>query len=233
MLTDPKMLLEILFYIGLVVEAMTGALSAGREKMDIFGVVVIAFMPALGGGVMRDIVLGNYPLSFVANPHWTLIVAATAIVTVWIAPLISHFNHSFRTSFLVLDGVGLILFSIFGTQIALDMGHGITIASISAILTGAFGGVLRDILCNRIPLIFQKELYAAIALFTACLYIGLLELGVALNLTIFITLISGVIFRLLAIYFSWGFPVFDYQEQDIPAKEMLPRFAYRRKYKEK
>lgn len=227
------MLLDVLFYIGLVVEAMTGALSAGREKMDIFGVVVIAFMPALGGGVMRDIVLGHYPLSFVANPHWVVIVAITAVLTVLIAPLITHFNRSFRTSFLVLDGLGLILFSIFGTQIALEMGHGLIIASISAILTGAFGGVLRDILCNRIPLIFQKELYAAIALFTACLYVGLLEIGVSLNVTIFVTLIIGFIIRLLAIYFSWGFPVFDYQEQDIPDKEILPRLTYRRKYKEK
>lgn len=227
------MLLDVLFYIGLVVEAMTGALSAGREKMDIFGVVVIAFMPALGGGVMRDIVLGHYPLSFVANPHWVVIVAITAVLTVLIAPLITHFNRSFRTSFLVLDGLGLILFSIFGTQIALEMGHGLIIASISAILTGAFGGVLRDILCNRIPLIFQKELYAAIALFTACLYVGLLEIGVSLNVTIFVTLIVGFIIRLLAIYFSWGFPVFDYQEQDIPDKEILPRLTHRRKYKEK
>ena len=113
------------------------------------------------------------------------------------------------------------------------MGHGLIIASISAILTGAFGGVLRDILCNRIPLIFQKELYAAIALFTACLYVGLLEIGVSLNVTIFVTLIVGFIIRLLAIYFSWGFPVFDYQEQDIPDKEILPRLTYRRKYKEK
>lgn len=227
------MVLEVLFYVGLVVEAMTGALSAGREKMDIFGVVIIAFMPALGGGVMRDIVLGHYPLSFVANPHWVVIVAITAVLTVLIAPLITHFNRSFRTSFLVLDGLGLILFSIFGTQIALEMGHGLIIASISAILTGAFGGVLRDILCNRIPLIFQKELYAAIALFTACLYVGLLEIGVSLNVTIFVTLIVGFIIRLLAIYFSWGFPVFDYQEQDIPDKEILPRLTYRRKYKEK
>ncbi|MCI7353048.1 MAG: trimeric intracellular cation channel family protein [[Actinobacillus] rossii] len=227
------MLLDVLFYIGLVVEAMTGALSAGREKMDIFGVVVIAFMPGLGGGVMRDIVLGHYPLSFVANPHWVVIVAITAVLTVLITPLITHFNRSFRTSFLVLDGLGLILFSIFGTQIALEMGHGLIIASISAILTGAFGGVLRDILCNRIPLIFQKELYAAIALFTACLYVGLLEIGVSLNVTIFVTLIIGFIIRLLAIYFSWGFPVFDYQEQDIPDKEILPRLTYRRKYKEK
>lgn len=227
------MLLEVLFYIGLIVEAMTGALSAGREKMDIFGVIVIAFMPALGGGLMRDIILGNYPVNFIANPHWVLIVAVTALATIFIAPLITHFNRSFRTVFLVLDGLGLILFSIFGTQIALDMGFGLTVASISAILTGAFGGVLRDILCNRIPLIFQKELYAFIAFFTACLYIGLQHLGLSINLTVMITLTVGFIFRLLAIYFSWGFPVFDYHEEEMSQKEIMPRLPKRRKYKEK
>ena len=227
------MMLDVLFFIGLIVEAMTGALSAGREKMDIFGVVVIAFMPALGGGAMRDIVLGHYPLFFIANPEYVLIVVITAFATVLIAPLISHFNRSFRTIFLVLDGLGLILFSILGTQVALDMGYGLTVASISAILTGAFGGVLRDILCNRIPLIFQKELYAVIAFLTACLYIGLQHLNVPLNLNILITLTSGFIFRLLAIYFSWGFPVFEYQEQEIAPKDMLPKLANRRKYKDK
>ncbi|MDU8924222.1 trimeric intracellular cation channel family protein [Pasteurellaceae bacterium LIM206] len=227
------MLLEVLFYIGLVVEAMTGALSAGRERMDIFGVVVIAFMPALGGGAIRDMVLGNYPLSFVQHPEWVIVVVITAIATVLIAPLITHFNRSFRSIFLLLDGLGLILFSIFGTQIALDMGFGLTIASISAILTGAFGGVLRDILCNRIPLIFQKELYAIIAFLTACLYIGLLHLGLPLNSVVLITLVVGFVFRIMAIYFSWGFPVFDYQEQDMSPKDIMPRLPKRRKYKEK
>lgn len=225
------MLLDVIFFVGLVVIAMTGALSAGRERMDIFGVIVISFMTALGGGAARDIVLGHYPLSFVANPEYVLIVIISAVVTVLLAPLIKHFNQSFRTIFLVLDGLGLILFAIIGTQIALDMGHGFTVAAISAILTGAFGGVLRDILCNRIPLIFQQELYAMVALLSAAIYVGLLHWGVSQNLVVMITLIVGFIVRLLAIYFKWGFPVFDYQ--DPPQQEITQKLPKRRKYREK
>lgn len=225
------MLLDVIFFVGLVVIAMTGALSAGRERMDIFGVIVISFMTALGGGAARDIALGHYPLSFVANPEYVLIVIISAVVTVLLAPLIKHFNQSFRTIFLVLDGLGLILFAIIGTQIALDMGHGFTVAAISAILTGAFGGVLRDILCNRIPLIFQQELYAMVALLSAAIYVGLLHWGVSQNLVVMITLIVGFIVRLLAIYFKWGFPVFDYQ--DPSQQEITQKLPKRRKYREK
>ncbi|MDO4429769.1 MAG: trimeric intracellular cation channel family protein [Lonepinella koalarum] len=224
------MLLDVIFFVGLVVVAMTGALSAGRERMDIFGVIVIAFMTALGGGAARDIILGHYPLSFVANPEYVLIVVLSAVITVLLSPLIKHFNQSFRTIFLVLDGLGLILFAIIGTQIALDMGYGFTVAVISAILTGAFGGVLRDILCNRIPLIFQQELYAMVALLAAAIYMGLLALGVSQNLVVMITLAVGFIVRLLAIYFKWGFPVFDYQEP--PQQDINQKRLKRRKYKE-
>ncbi len=210
------MLFDILYLIGLTAVGITGAIAAGREKMDIFGVIVIAEITAFGGGSVRDVLLGHYPLAWVENPNHFLLIAGAALVTIFGAPLIKHFNRHFHIIFLVLDGLGLIAFAILGTQVALTMGHGFTIAAVAAMITGAFGGVLRDLLCNRIPLVFQGELYASVAFLSTCIYIGLQYLQIEQNIVVFSTLIIGFIIRLLAIYYGWGLPVFDFQDHDSP-----------------
>ncbi|EAL8179743.1 trimeric intracellular cation channel family protein [Campylobacter jejuni] len=199
-----------LYIIGISAEGMTGALAAGRHKMDLFGVIFIALVTAIGGGSIRDVLLGHYPLTWVKHPEYIILICFCALVATKIPRVVTKLE----TLFLTLDAIGLIVFSILGAQIAIDQNHGFIIAVAAAVITGVFGGILRDILCMRIPLVFQKEIYAGIAIIAGAIYYSLiiwLELN-ALVCTL-LTLFIGVFARLLAIKYQWSLPIFSYNEE--------------------
>lgn len=208
-------MLTIIYIIAITAEAMTGALSAGRRSMDLFGVVLIACVTALGGGSARDVLLGHYPLTWVKHPEYLALTGFAALLTVVIAPLMKHL----KSIFLVLDALGLVAFTIIGCQVAIQMQHeglikpSLLISAVFGVITGVFGGILRDILCNDIPLIFQKELYASVALASAALYLGCLQLNLADEQSMIITLFGGFLFRLLAIKYHWEIPKFVYKDE--------------------
>ncbi len=199
-------LLHILFLVAIVAEAMTAAVSAGRRNMDWVGVCFLGCITALGGGSARDIVLGNYPLTWVQNPSYLLITAGAAFTTI----LTARVMHHLRKLFLFLDAVGLVVFTVVGCNVAMEMGLPLVVVAASGLITGCVGGVLRDILCNDIPLLFQSELYATVSVVTAAIYVGGLTTGFGHDLIMGVAMIVGLALRLLALRFGWSMPKFIY-----------------------
>ena len=202
-------MLTVVYLVAIVAEAMSGALAAGRRNMDIFGVAVIAFVTALGGGTVRDLILGNFPIGWTQHPAYIALVITAGLSTVLMA---SHM-HRLRRLFLVLDAMGLVAFSLIGCDIALRLGYGLPVVVMAGMITGICGGVLRDVLCNQLPMVFQRELYASVSLVVCCLFLGLRALDVPDALGTTLSFAVGLTLRMLAIWRSWKLPTFSYQQR--------------------
>jgi uncharacterized membrane protein YeiH len=200
--------LTIIYVVAITAEAMSGALAAGRRNMDIFGVAVIAFVTALGGGTIRDLILGHFPIGWTQHPAYIYLVISAGLLTTVLASYMQHLKRVF----LVLDAMGLIAFSLIGCNVALGMNYLTVVVIMSGMITGICGGVLRDVLCNQVPVVFQRELYASVSLAVCTLFLGLRALGVDTDLNTAISFTAGLTLRLLAIWGSWRLPTFSYQQ---------------------
>lgn len=206
-LYDSTTLLHVLYLVAIIAEAMTAALVAGRREMDWVGVVLLGCITALGGGSMRDVLLGNTPLTWVQNPHYLLLTGGAALFTIAVA----RYMHKLRNIFLLLDAIGLVVFTVIGCNVAMSLDMPFIIVIASGMITGCAGGVLRDLLCNTIPLLFRAELYATVSIVTGLLYVGGETLGLNHDVVMGIAMVIGLTLRLLAIRFSWGMPKFIYR----------------------
>lgn len=203
------MILQTLYIIAIVSEAITGTLAAGRYKMDLFGVLLIALVTAIGGGTIRDIVLNMHPMTWVSNPQYVLMLCLCSMLAV----KIPYFFAKFSRLFLMLDALGLIAFSIIGVNKAIEHDFGFIVCVISGVITGISGGIARDILCNKIPLVFQKELYASVSIVACVLYYCLyFYTPLGADISVIVTLIFGFCFRMIAVKFKLSLPVFIYED---------------------
>lgn len=201
--------LSIVYLIAITAEAMSGALAAGRRSMDIFGVVVIAFVTALGGGTIRDVILGHYPINWTQHPEYIYVVISAGLLTT----VVARYLHRLKHAFLALDAMGLVAFSLIGCTVALEMDYPIVVVVMSGMITGIFGGILRDVLCNQVPVVFRRELYASVSLAVCAVFLGLRALGVDTDLNTAICFAGGLGLRLLAIRLGWRLPIFSYRER--------------------
>lgn len=198
------MLLSVLYIIGITAEAMTGALSAGRRTMDWFGVMLVASATAIGGGTVRDILLGHYPLGWVKHPEFLVITCIAGVITTGFARWIIQL----KGIFIRLDALGLVVFTIIGTNVGIEMGLHPFICVVSGLVTGVFGGLLRDLICRQTPLVLHHELYASISVMASSLYLTMLNFNVDILVTTVVTLIIGYILRMASVRFKWRLPSF-------------------------
>jgi len=201
--------LHLLSMVALAAQAMTAALAAGRRSMDWAGVCMLGCITALGGGTIRDVLLGHYPLLWVANPSYLALTSVAAFATILIARVV----HRLNLAFLVLDAIGLVVFTMAGCDIAWQMNETLPIVIVAGMITGCAGGVLRDILCNDVPLLFRSELYASVSVVTGLFYAT--AFGLKLNDEVWtaLTFAFGLSFRLLAIRYKWEMPKFVFNDE--------------------
>ncbi|RYF51156.1 MAG: trimeric intracellular cation channel family protein, partial [Cytophagaceae bacterium] len=163
--------LRILDVLGTAAFAVSGVMAAREKKLDIFGIFIIAFITALGGGTVRDVLIGDTPVSWMVHPENATAVLVATVITLLFTGIINNLQKTL----LLFDSLGLGLFTIFGLQKGLAFGLHPAICVAIGTITACFGGVIRDVLLNKIPLIFQKEIYATACIFGGVLYFILLN----------------------------------------------------------
>lgn len=198
--------IQIIEILAILSFAVSGFVEAQRKDMDLVGVFTVSFITAFGGGTLRDLLLDKRPLFWVEHQEYTLLVFILALV---IKPFMRYFRLGLTEKLLVTaDAVGLGLFSVLGASMAQNAGMPLFISVMMGVITGIFGGVLRDVICNEIPMVFRRgQLYATCAFIGCWCYLLLKALDVAevLNLTISISLTVAI--RLMAVRFNLRLPV--------------------------
>lgn len=198
---DIEFAIEIL---GTAAFAISGALAASRKNMDIFGFCVMALMPAVGGGTLRDLILDRTPVFWVASP-WYVGVAILAALAVYFR----HFKPGGRAQLLVwADALGLALFAAIGTEISMGQGAGPLVAIMLGVTTGVAGGMIRDVICNEIPLVLTGEIYATAAFAASVAFVALTLIGMPRDFALGFAVVSGFSVRAAAIVWNLSLPAF-------------------------
>jgi uncharacterized membrane protein YeiH len=193
---------QILDIIGTFVFAISGALTGWHKKLDSFGVFIIAFVTALGGGTLRDVLIGRTPVGWMEDLTYVYIIVLGFFATIAFKTKL----EKLRISLFLFDTIGLGIFTIIGIEKGIAVGLHPIICIALGTMTASFGGVIRDILCNEIPIIFRKEIYATISLSGGVLFFVLNEFQLNTDVLYLVTSLFMIVFRLLAVKNKWYLP---------------------------
>ncbi len=197
---DPQVVLLVADRIGVFVFAISGGIVAVRKDMDLFGVIVLAFLPAIGGGTLRDLIL-DVPVFWLADGATLLLALAGGL-----AAFVLHRPLEAFRPLRWADAIGMALFAVTGAAKAAELGHGLSVVLIMGVMTASAGGLLRDVVANQEPLLLKQDIYATAALLGSLVYFLALASGLAEEVAFLAGLVAGFALRALAIIFGLSLP---------------------------
>ena len=194
---------------GTAVFAFTGALAARRYQMDPFGVIVLALVTAIGGGTLRDAFMGTTPVFWIHEPTYIWVILITVIFSIFYFKKLQGLPLSWLPS---CDAFGLALFTVIGTNKALELGCAHIVAIVMGVLSGVGGGMIRDVLCQCIPMVLQKEIYALASMLGAIVYCASYELTWPLWIKLLLAMNCTFLLRIIALKKNLSLPQFKHSE---------------------
>ena len=200
----PIHFLHIIDILGTIAFAVSGAFLAMEKKLDPFGVLVLAFVTAIGGGTLRDILIGNLPVSWLRNEIASIVIFSAAVVTM----LFGRYLKKFTTTLFLFDAVGLGLFTLIGIKLGVEKDFSVGICITLGTITACFGGVVRDVLLNNIPLLFRKEIYAMACIAGGAVYFLMREMNIDTDLSTILCILIIFVIRIIAVRYKLFLPQF-------------------------
>ncbi len=201
--------IHILDLLGTFAFAISGALSAAEKRYDFFGVSFVAFITALGGGTIRDLLLGSTPVGWMQNYNYLIVIVLAVVFTF----LLHQQIQKWRKTLFIFDSIGLGVFTIIGMQKALDMDVSLVFAMIMGVISAVLGGVIRDTFNNDIPLILRKEIYATACFVGAILLAILSYFNTPLEFSVPITIGLIILIRILSVKYKLSLPSINIQKK--------------------
>ncbi|REE24573.1 trimeric intracellular cation channel family protein [Winogradskyella pacifica] len=205
------MFFQVIDILGTIAFAISGALVAMNKRMDPFGVLIIAFVTAVGGGTLRDVMIGIEPVSWMRNMTFVYVIISSAFFAVLFRKRINYL----RKSLFLFDTIGISLYTVVGIETGLIAGLHPLICIAMGTMTACFGGVLRDILCNEIPVIFRKEIYATACILGGITYFLLLQFFEDRNILFVIVGLVVMTVRLIAVRYKISLPTLYKKDEGI------------------
>lgn len=196
----------IIEVLGTIAFAISGSFAAMQRRLDPFGVLIIAFVTSIGGGTVRDLLLGDTPVAWMRDVNYCLLILVTSLLTIYFKTHIKKF----KVTLFLFDSLGLGLFTLVGVQKGIVFGLSPGICVALGTITGCFGGVIRDTLLNTIPLIFRKEIYATACILGGVLYFGLLYFNLKTDVANIIVIAFIVTLRVIVVKYKLALPKFGY-----------------------